>query len=532
MSGQLGPGGRLVCPYCWQVFSVNDVTWATFDLAGNEQPGPPRPPGRLARWLARAVRQVRRLLGRGHRPDPKGIERRHRARCPFCQELLPESLHDSQAIVIGLVGGPSSGKTHYLTALIRELADGAALSPDGCIRFAADDETDRRYRTEYYAPLFDRRERLRLTERLREGMLNRPLVFEMAIRSRTATDTAAYTVLFFDASGEDLEDAESQRRYDKYLFYADGLIFFADPHAMPKAIRWIAPTMPPPAGPVPSGAAAAAPDGQEGDGSPAEPSPGPIDISPRPDDGDGTRRTHSRRRWRAAGEPWAPDVPAEGPEPDQAPDGDGDRFDKDNPAVAGPKGPRQWVRATRAGLDEDGTGIVGPGAAPADLGAFATSAAAPVGTRLPHQLIQDVVGRYQRAHGRPPHAPLDLPVAVVIPKADELKYVKPVAERISQILPSVPLDADDGAPRRQEPYTKMDLVLTSGAVKEVLDEIADPALLVACEQFHEVTYHAVSATGCSPDRTGHYPQITPQRVVDPFAWLLLRLPHPAIGVVP
>lgn len=142
--------------------------------------------------------------------------------------------------------------------------------------------------------------------------------------------------------------------------------------------------------------------------------------------------------------------------------------------------------------------------------------------RFPHQLIQEFAGWYLVRHKHKADEKIDLPVVLVIPKADELHYVKPVATAIDALIPPFQVGDVPDPVDRQRHYL-IELLETSEGVRGILEKIAEPALLVALKQFTNKTYHAVSATGCGLNQQGKYPFVRPQRVVEPLVSLLMRL---------
>ncbi|NGY64069.1 hypothetical protein G7043_34625 [Lentzea sp. NEAU-D13] len=116
----------------------------------------------------------------------------------------------------------------------------------------------------------------------------------------------------------------------------------------------------------------------------------------------------------------------------------------------------------------------------------------------------------------------DLPVAVVLTKADEIRYADPVDHWLRRDDTRAPLDA---APFRAE----------SRDLYAFLDQHGAPQLLKAFETFARGTLHAVSATGSPVDENGRYPRgVRPARVLQPLLALLAMIglvEHPAAAEV-
>lgn len=465
----------LLCPYCWNVFEKKDIDWTTQDQAGQQRSAPPR----FQRQNQRFILRLLQLLGLRRTPPPPpprpgSIETEVLARCPVCKEALPEGYAVNRPLIIGLVGGPSSGKTHYLTALLHRLVDVLDLRPDGCTNFESLGDTRRRYRTEFYIPLFRDHMPFGFTRPLGVDEHNQPLVWEMTIQPSEAVGRSTYTVLFFDASGEQLEDDREHVRH-KYLYYADALLLFADPHTMQKVVEWLDLEWPGRTPPFSDG-----PDGPIH----GSPSAAPPPQSHAPDGATGASTVGSEEdaaRVRESAE------------------GDGQRGARIRFGGGG---------GTRRTADNPP-----PPVTPSQQRAM----------RFPHEFIQDVKRRYNKVHGRSGDEKISIPVSLIISKADELKYVQSVANRMRELLPSPRLQGDGQENQRTEPYRLIEILETSYEVRDILKEIAPPALLGAIQSFSAVTFHVASATGCSLNQQGVYPHVTPQRVVDPFASALLRL---------
>jgi hypothetical protein len=132
---------------------------------------------------------------------------------------------DGDPLVICFIGGSNSGKSHLLTAMIGEIADGG-LAALGLGHNPIDDEIHRGYMQEKVYSLFERH---LLVERTRRA--DRDEEVELTDAFLVSGDYGTRALAFFDVSGEDLQDASPAMQF---VLAADALVFVVDPE---KAVR-------------------------------------------------------------------------------------------------------------------------------------------------------------------------------------------------------------------------------------------------------------------------------------------------------
>ena len=131
------------------------------------------------------------------------------------EHFLPATYADyDEPLVIGLVGATRSGKTHLLTAMIREAHRGG-LSPLGVRVTPLDFRRHERFQREFIA-LFEAGTMLAGTGRD---------VIEAADILLVRGNDRARPVVFFDLAGEDYTSSDVLRRSSRFLVGADALIF-------------------------------------------------------------------------------------------------------------------------------------------------------------------------------------------------------------------------------------------------------------------------------------------------------------------
>ncbi len=233
-------GGRLYCPYCYGAFQEREI-W--FRCSGRIGPKGTRcsvEPDLLLRTrtgfaapLPPAFNADGRLLAA---PCPKCEAESSTRICPACHMQLPVQFGKVSSKLIALVGAKESGKTVYMTVLVHELMHRVGEDLNASIS-GADDETRRRFASDYELPLYQKKQLLPSTTTA--AATNRaPLVFRFTSEtksrlSRNGTGDPRRTLLsFFDTAGEDLRSAQSVEENVQYLAAADGVLLLLDPLQM------------------------------------------------------------------------------------------------------------------------------------------------------------------------------------------------------------------------------------------------------------------------------------------------------------
>jgi GTPase SAR1 family protein len=156
------------------------------------------------------------LMRRGYRQCPNPSE-------DTPAHYLPATYNEYQdPLVIGLVGAPASGKTHLLTAMIREAYRGG-LGAHGIDTSALDFRRHAEFRRLYIEP-FEKGGELPGT---RAGIIDAADI--LLLRG----PGGERPVTFFDVAGEDLEKTAAMNRSTRFLVGANAVIFvYASDDAM------------------------------------------------------------------------------------------------------------------------------------------------------------------------------------------------------------------------------------------------------------------------------------------------------------
>ncbi|OKJ95663.1 TRAFAC clade GTPase domain-containing protein [Amycolatopsis sp. CB00013] len=200
MTTTFGPGRLVRCPICADDFRwPQGPTVAVFDEIANDYS-----PVDLTRLsAARRTDTIRNSYRQC--PNPSGDSKPH---------FLPATYADhGDPLVIGMVGAPASGKTHLLTAMIRQAYLGG-LKAHGVTASALDFRRHELFRKNFIAQF----ERGAALPGSRPGSIETDILL---LRG----SGGARPVTFFDVSGEDLESTEVQNRATRFLLAATAVIF-------------------------------------------------------------------------------------------------------------------------------------------------------------------------------------------------------------------------------------------------------------------------------------------------------------------
>ncbi len=233
-------GGRLYCPYCYGPFQEREI-W--FRCSGRIGPKGTRcavdgdPILRARTGFSAALPPAFDADGRQLAARCPTCEAESSTRiCPACHMQLPVHFGKVSSKLIALVGAKESGKTVYMTVLVHELMHRVGEDLNASIS-GADDETRRRFASDYELPLYQKKQLLASTTTA--AATNRaPLLFRFTSETRSRLgrhglgDPRRTLLSFFDTAGEDLRSAKSVEENVHYLSAADGVLLLLDPLQM------------------------------------------------------------------------------------------------------------------------------------------------------------------------------------------------------------------------------------------------------------------------------------------------------------
>jgi hypothetical protein len=154
-------------------------------------------------------------------------QRLTRKLCPKGHEL-PHTAGLQESLIVGLVGGPASGKTHYVATLVSRMM--GILHPhfSAAINSANDYTTDR-YANEFYARLFKQHVPFAPNP---PDVTPPPLVYDLTFsgQGQEGGGGRGVDLVLYDTAGEHFtKDPQRMRATLQYLSAASGIVFLIDP---------------------------------------------------------------------------------------------------------------------------------------------------------------------------------------------------------------------------------------------------------------------------------------------------------------
>ncbi len=232
-----------ICPYCFEKVSTSQVEFrctnarcpATFE----DLP--------MTKYLG----LTRSIMGKKTYPSnskiipqscvcPECKNASYKRICPMCHNELPESTLSGRDMIISVVGTRSTGKSHFVGVIIKELRDRIAPSFEGSsIESFADSnaEWQRRFGDKLYRTL----ERLPKTDSnmTRSDDALKPLIYKFKTKRKKlfGSEIESITLVFFDTAGEDLNQEDTMSTVNKYICKSAGIIFLLDPMQIPAVVN-------------------------------------------------------------------------------------------------------------------------------------------------------------------------------------------------------------------------------------------------------------------------------------------------------
>ena len=224
--------GEFTCPICWFKFDRGDVMNIAVhgSLRGDSMLGE----NQMQRFYAT------RFNDRNQALDAMGLPTADLA-CPHCRRKLPPGFLEVPHYIFSVVGAPSSGKSYYLSALVKVLQD--SLFRNFAISFRDADPSENVILTQMKKQLFsagspqdaylaktDLEGALyeTLPRQGRKVRLPKPFVFKM---SHTEMSGGGCSVVFYDNAGEHFEPTSNSADSPgaQHIAVASGIFFLFDP---------------------------------------------------------------------------------------------------------------------------------------------------------------------------------------------------------------------------------------------------------------------------------------------------------------
>jgi hypothetical protein len=235
--------GEFTCPVCWFRFDRGDVMNIAVhaSLRGDSVLGEEH----MQRFLAS------RFNDRGQALDAMGLSAPETS-CPHCRRKLPPNFLDQPHHIFSIVGAPSSGKSYYLSVLVKMMQDVSFKHFGVTFRDAAPSENavlndmrnhlfsagspEEAYlaKTDLEGALYET-----LPRQGRQVRLPKPFVFRMTERERGED---GFSIVFYDNAGEHFEPGRNSADSPgaQHIAVASGIFFLFDPLYNPEFKRKLA----------------------------------------------------------------------------------------------------------------------------------------------------------------------------------------------------------------------------------------------------------------------------------------------------
>jgi hypothetical protein len=224
--------GEFTCPICWFKFDRGDAM--NIAVHNNLRGDPMLGEDQMQRFHAT------RFNDRGQALDAMGVATSDLA-CPHCRRKLPPGFLDLPHHIFSIVGAPSSGKSYYLSVLVKLLQ--ATLFQNFGITFRDADPSENVILTQMKTQLFsssspedaflaktDLEGALyeTLPRQGRKVRLPKPFIFRL---SHPSTPESGFSVVFYDNAGEHFEPTRNSADSPgaQHIAVATGIFFLFDP---------------------------------------------------------------------------------------------------------------------------------------------------------------------------------------------------------------------------------------------------------------------------------------------------------------
>lgn len=224
--------GEFTCPICWFKFDRGDVMNIAVhgSLRGDAMLGEDQ----MQRFHAT------RFNDRGQALDAMGLAAGELA-CPHCRRKLPSGFLDLPHHIFSIVGAPSSGKSYYLSVLVKILQ--SSLFQKFGITFRDADPSENVILTQMKAQLFSAASPQEaflaktdlegalyetLPRQGRKVRLPKPFIFKL---SHPAAPDSGFSFVFYDNAGEHFEPTSNSADSPgaQHIAVASGIFFLFDP---------------------------------------------------------------------------------------------------------------------------------------------------------------------------------------------------------------------------------------------------------------------------------------------------------------
>ncbi|MDR0537649.1 MAG: tetratricopeptide repeat protein [Tannerellaceae bacterium] len=158
--------------------------------------------------------------------------------CPSCHNDLPYTIGKYPDLMFAFIGAKEAGKSHYISVLIDAIKNDIGKKFNASLQ-ALDDNTTKKYRNEFYNPVFQNKEIIPETKSARTDYNSKmPLMYSLSFLKKNLFGrekiSNVSTITFFDTAGEDLNAIDTMRTENKYIYNSQGIILLIDPLQIPE----------------------------------------------------------------------------------------------------------------------------------------------------------------------------------------------------------------------------------------------------------------------------------------------------------
>lgn len=235
-----------ICPYC---FSKQDLYRIKFRCQNSPAKCSPEVDNEYANFRGSSPLPMNKVfdipLPKNNMEKLKSLQLPREVKCPHCSEPssirvcpnchseLPYTIGDYKDLIFAFIGAKESGKSHYISVLINTIENHIGRLFNANLQ-KLDDNTIRKYREEFYNPIFKNKEVIPETRSARgDYNVKMPMVFSLSFMKKNifgkSTISNVTTISFFDTAGEDLNAQETMKTENKYIYNSSGIILLVDP---------------------------------------------------------------------------------------------------------------------------------------------------------------------------------------------------------------------------------------------------------------------------------------------------------------
>jgi hypothetical protein len=223
-----------VCPYCFEPYKLAETPFRC--TSPGARCAPEVDAVRARAWedgvpLGRVLPPNGKRQKESRCPTCSQVSRKRI--CPHCHMDLPHTTGKYRNLIFAVIGAKEAGKSHYLAVLIEQIRKHVGPSLNLLLE-PLDDYTIRRYRQDFYDPIYRKGTTIRGTvSALADRKVQLPLVYTLTFTGKDLFGRQAIkgvvTLVFFDTAGEDLDDEQVMNTVNKYIYRSNGIILLLDP---------------------------------------------------------------------------------------------------------------------------------------------------------------------------------------------------------------------------------------------------------------------------------------------------------------